>query len=154
MILTQTIRKLIYLFALIPNIIIKSHLYCSYICQKNTLFDWNHQENSRKSESFQQITQCAIHLVPAVPSLITIGFSKSPPAVPSRTTILASLLPAGSSPLKQPWRGLWCPANLIAKRLRATFLSPTRGTEGVVKTIERNGYILRPFVKGEGLGVG
>ena len=45
-------------------------------------------------------------------------------------------------------------ANLIAKRLRATFLSPTRGTEGVVKTIERNGYILRPFVKGEGLGVG
>ena len=39
MILTQTIRKLIYLFALIPNIIIKSHLYCSYICQKNTLFD-------------------------------------------------------------------------------------------------------------------
>ena len=34
MILTQTIRKLIYLFALIPNIIIKSPLYCSYICQK------------------------------------------------------------------------------------------------------------------------
>ena len=39
MILTQTIRKLIYLFALIPNIIIKSPLYCSYICKKNTLFD-------------------------------------------------------------------------------------------------------------------
>ena len=39
MILTQTIRKLIYLFALIPNIIIKSPLYCSYICRKNMLFN-------------------------------------------------------------------------------------------------------------------
>ena len=27
------------------------------------LFNWNHQVNSRKSASYQQITQCAIHLV-------------------------------------------------------------------------------------------
>jgi hypothetical protein len=30
------------------------------------------------------------------------------------------------------------------KWFRATFLSPTRGTEGVVKTIERSGFLFFP----------
>ena len=34
MIITQTIHKLIYLFALIPNIIIKSPLYCHISAKK------------------------------------------------------------------------------------------------------------------------
>ena len=37
---------------------------------------------------------------------------------------------------------LWWSAIHIAKRFRATFLSPTRGTEGVVKTIEKERFPL------------
>ena len=39
---------------------------------------------------------------------------------------------------------LWWSANHRIKWLRATFLSPTRGTEGVVKTIERSGFLFSP----------
>ena len=39
---------------------------------------------------------------------------------------------------------LWWSANHRIKWFRATFLSPTRGTEGVVKTIERSGFLFFP----------
>ena len=39
---------------------------------------------------------------------------------------------------------LWWSANHRMKWFRATFLSPTRGTEGVVKTIERSGFLFFP----------
>ena len=87
MILTQTIRKLIYLFVLIPNIIIKSPLYCSYICQKIRFLI----ENTKKIvENLQAISKlrntiAELALSKAVSSLTTIVLARLLHAVPSRT---------------------------------------------------------------------
>ena len=127
MILTQTIRKLIYLFVLIPNIIIKSPLYCSYICRNNMLFNWNHKGNSRKSASFQQITQYDSRASPQQGGLIPYNhcFSKTSPCGPIPHNHLArALMPRQpySEAVKsdrrsgyilsllrraEAWRGMW-----------------------------------------------
>ena len=97
MILTQTIRKLIYLFALIPNIIIKSPLYCSYICQKIRFLI----ENTKKiAENLKVISKLR-----NAPSTLSLWFP-----IP-HNHFLASLLPAGSS----------CTTNWLGEE-RGTFL--------------------------------
>lgn len=75
MILTQTIRKLIYLFALIPNIIIKSPLYCSYICQKIRFLI----ENTKKIvENLQAISKLL-----NAPATLSLQSNKQHPHVPA-----------------------------------------------------------------------
>ena len=98
MILTQTIRKLIYLFALIPNIIIKSPLYCSYICQKIRFLI----ENTKKiAENLQAISK--LLNAPATLSL------RSP--IP-HNHFLASLLPAVPHPAQPTGEGFDAPPTL------------------------------------------
>ena len=94
MILTQTIRKLIYLFALIPNIIIKSPLYCSYICQKIRFLIETTKEIAENLQAISKLLNAPAELVlsKAVPSL--------------KTNVLARLHPRGFIPAKTTWRGL------------------------------------------------
>ena len=66
------------------------------------------------------------------------------PAFPSEVLPQVGFIPAQKNRSSAAGVDLWWSANHIAKRFRATSLSPTRGTEGVVKTIERSGFLFFP----------
>ena len=86
MILTQTIRKLIYLFALIPNIIIKSPLYCSYICQKIRFLIENTKKIVENLQSISKLRNAPSTLSQRSPIPHNHFLASLLPAVPSRTT--------------------------------------------------------------------
>ena len=92
MILTQTIRKLIYLFALIPNIIIKSPLYCSYICQKIRFLIENTKKIVENLQSISKLLNAPSTLSQRSPIPHNHFFSRSSPCGPILHNQLARAL--------------------------------------------------------------
>ena len=66
------------------------------------------------------------------------------PCVPIRSSSARRVHPRTKKRSSAAGVDLWWSANHRMKWFRATFLSPTRGTEGVVKTIERSGSLFFP----------
>ena len=66
------------------------------------------------------------------------------PAFPSEVLPQGGFIPALKNCSSAAGVDLWWSANHRMKWFRATSLSPTRGTEGVVKTIERSGSLFFP----------